>query len=131
MDIIMQLNETKIDISKIYFHGSSESRVTQLEAPSYEHPFYVTTDLHYAMAFCTKDSSSTGEWKDKTKTYTPYSQNFVYVVTLKSDCNVFDFRDKKSSEFKKFYDVIDKDIVDWVLDSSEKYDRDDIYEFIV
>ena len=127
----MQLNETKIDMSKIYFHGSSEARVAKLEAPSYEHPFYVTTDLHYAMAFCTKDSSSTGEWKGHSKKYTPYSQNFVYAVTLKTDCNVFDFRDKKSSEFKKFYDVIDKDIVDWVLDSNETYDRNDIYEFIV
>ena len=127
----MQLSETKIDISKIYFHGSSEARVAKLEAPSYEHPFYVTTDLHYAMAFCTKDSSSTGEWKGHSKKYTPYSQNFVYAVTLKTDCNVFDFRDKKSSEFKKFYDVIDKDIVDWVLDSNETYDRNDIYEFIV
>ena len=53
----------KVDSRKIWFHGSSEARVTQLDAPSFEHPFYVTSDLHYAMAFCTKSSSSTGEWK--------------------------------------------------------------------
>ena len=48
------LAETEIDKSKIYFHGSSEARVEKLEAPSCKHPFYVTPDLHYAMAFCTK-----------------------------------------------------------------------------
>lgn len=51
------LAETKIDKSKIYFHGSSEARVEKLEAPSFLHPFYVTSDLHYAMAFCTKSQS--------------------------------------------------------------------------
>ena len=56
------LAETKIDKSKIYFHGSSEARVEKLEAPTFEHPFYVTSDLHYAMAFCTKNCSNTGEW---------------------------------------------------------------------
>ena len=68
----MQLNETKIDASKIYFHGSSEARVQALAAPSYEHPFYVSPDLHYAMAFCTKDTSSTGDYSFK-KEFTPFS----------------------------------------------------------
>lgn len=125
----MTLNETKIDLSKIYFHGSSEPKLSKLDAPSYEHPFYVTTDLHYAMAFCTKNSSSTGDW-DIQKTFTPSSQNFVYVVTLAPNCNVFDFRDKKNTEFNKFYSIIDKDIVDWVLQSEDKFDHNDIYEFI-
>ena len=66
------LNEKEVDISKIYFHGSSEAKVDRLEAPSYEHPFYVTSDLHYAMAFCTKNCSNTGDWNVK-KTFTPSS----------------------------------------------------------
>ena len=125
----MTLNETKVDLSKIYFHGSSEPKISKLDAPSYEHPFYVTTDLHYAMAFCTKKCSSTGDWGIQ-KTFTPSSQNFVYVVTLAPNCNVFDFRDKTSAEFKKFYSIIDKDIVDWTLQSEDKFDHSDIYEFI-
>lgn len=52
-----QLLETAVDQKKLYFHGSSEARVNQLKAPSARHPFYVTPDLHYAMAFCTKDDS--------------------------------------------------------------------------
>lgn len=124
------LAETKIDKSKIYFHGSSEARVDHLEAPSFEHPFYVTSDLHYAMAFCTKSQSSTGDYEVK-KTFTPADQNYVYVVTLKPTCQVFDFRDKSSPEFKKLYSIIDKEIVDWVLNSANDLDFDDIYEFII
>lgn len=66
------LTETKIDSRKLYFHGSSESRVNELKAPSFEHPFYVTTDLHYAMAYCTKSASNTGDYEDE-KTFTPAS----------------------------------------------------------
>lgn len=134
MDITMQLNETKIDTSKIYFHGSSEARVQTLEAPSYEHPFYISPDLHYAMAFCTKDSSSTGEYSIK-KEFTPFSQNFVYVVTLNPSCKVFDFRNHDSAEFKKIYKIIDKDLVDWIkiVNASGEFGEfnlNDIYEFI-
>ena len=124
------LVETEIDKSKIYFHGSSEARVEKLEAPSCKHPFYVTPDLHYAMAFCTKSQSSTGDY-DVEKTFTPSSKNFVYVVSIKPSCNVFDFRDKASLEFKKLYSIVDKEIVDWVLSSADDLDFDDIYEFII
>lgn len=44
---------------------------------------------------------------------------------------MFDFRDKSSSEFKKLYSIIDKEIVDWVLNSANDLDFDDIYEFII
>ena len=44
---------------------------------------------------------------------------------------MFDFRDKSSPEFKKLYSVIDKEIVDWVLNSADDLDFDDIYEFII
>lgn len=120
----------KVDSSKIWFHGSSEARINQIQSPSFEHPFYVTTDLHYAMAFCTKDSSNTGDW-DVQKTFTPASQNYVYVVSLKPNCKIFDFRNQKNSEFKELYKIIDKDIVDWVLESKDTFDRKDIYEFII
>ena len=124
-----QLFETKIDQNLIYFHGSSEAKVEKLEAPSFEHPFYVTSDLHYAMAFCTKNCSNTGEWNSQ-KIFTPASQNYVYVVSLKPDCQIFDFRDKESQEFKKLYKIIDKDIVDWIFSNNNfGFDMDDIYEF--
>jgi hypothetical protein len=96
----MQLNETKIDASKLYFHGSSEPKISKLDAPSFEHPFYVTTDLHYAMAFCTKTQSSTGEYASKKLNFTPSSQNYVYVVSLNPSIKLLDFRDHSSKQFK-------------------------------
>ena len=126
------LDETKIDQSKVYFHGSSEARVNQLKAPSTRHPFYVTPDLHYAMAFCTKDDSQTGDYEDEDKIYTPASQNFVYCVSLKPTCKAFDFRDHNSSEFKKLYKVVDQEIVEWVVKrNSKNFDMSDIFEFVV
>ena len=125
------LNETKIDQSKVYFHGSSEARVNQLKAPSTRHPFYVTPDLHYAMAFCTKDDSQTGDYEDEDKIYTPASQNFVYCVSLKPTCKAFDFRDHNSTEFKKLYKVIDQELVEWVVKrNSRSFDMSDIFEFV-
>lgn len=91
------VNESKIDTRKLYFHGSSEKRVTKLDPPSFEHPFYVTTDLHYAMAFCTKSSSSTGKYVDIEKKFTPSDSNYVYVVTLKPNCKVLDYRRESSA----------------------------------
>ena len=52
-------------------------------------------------------------------------------MSIKPSCNVFDFRDKTSSEFKKLYSIVDKEIVDWVLSSADDLDFDDIYEFII
>lgn len=125
------LDETKIDQSKVYFHGSSEARVNQLKAPSARHPFYVTPDLHYAMAFCTKDDSQTGDYEDEDKIYTPASQNFVYCVSLKPTCKAFDFRDHSSTEFKKLYKVIDQELVGWVVKrNSRSFDMSDIFEFV-
>ncbi len=125
------LDETKIDQSKVYFHGSSEARVNQLKAPSTRHPFYVTPDLHYAMAFCTKDDSQTGDYEDEDKIYTPASQNFVYCVSLKPTCRAFDFRDHNSTEFKKLYKVVDQELVEWVVKrNSRSFDMSDIFEFV-
>ena len=125
------LAETKIDQRKVYFHGSSEARVTQLKAPSTKHPFYVTPDLHYAMAFCTKDDSQTGDYEDEVKIYTPASQNFVYCVSLKPTCKAFDFRDHSSTEFKKLYKVVDQELVEWVVKrNSRSFDMSDIFEFV-
>lgn len=114
----------------LYFHGSSEARVSSLKTPSFEHPFYVTSDLHYAMAFCTKDCSQTGDWEEE-KTFTPASQNYVYVVTLKPGCNLFDFRDHSSAEFKKLYKVVDQELVEWIVKrNSKSFDMSDIFEFV-
>lgn len=125
------LDETKIDQSKVYFHGSSEARVNQLKVPSARHPFYVTPDLHYAMAFCTKDDSQTGDYEDEDKIYTPASQNFVYCVSLKPTCKAFDFRDHNSTEFKKLYKVVDQELVEWVIKrNSRSFDMSDIFEFV-
>lgn len=125
------LDETKIDQSKVYFHGSSEARVNQLKAPSARHPFYVTPDLHYAMAFCTKNDSQTGDYEDEDKVYTPASQNFVYCVSLKPTCKAFDFRDHSSTEFKKLYKVVDQELVEWVVKrNSRNFDMSDIFEFV-
>ena len=44
------VDESKIDITNLYFHGSFK-KMTSIDAPSYEKPFCVTNDPHYAMAF--------------------------------------------------------------------------------
>lgn len=82
------------------------------------------------MAFCTKNASQTGEYS-VSKTFTPSSQNYVYVVTLKPSCKVFDFRNHDSLEFKDIYKIIDKDIVAWIEENAKQvFDMNDIYEFV-
>lgn len=122
------LNEATIDPTKLYFHGSSEARVDHLDAPSYEHPFYVTSDLHYAMAFCTKQMSSTGEWKGITKTFTPADKNYVYIVTMDKSAKLFDFRDRKNKEFADLAKVIPTWILKKVIGNMM---ATDIYDFCV
>lgn len=91
----------------------------------------MTPDLHYAMAFCTKDDSQTGDYEDEDKIYTPASQNFVYCVSLKPTCKAFDFRDHNSTEFKKLYKVVDQELVEWVVKrNSRSFDMSDIFEFV-
>lgn len=125
------VNETAVDLAKVYFHGSSEARMSKIDAPSFKHPFYVTPDIDYAMAFCTKSSSSTGDWgANVQKKYTPANSNFVYVVTLKPDANLFDFRDSKSPEFKDLAKSIPQEIIDYVFESEGEHTTD-IYVFTV
>lgn len=118
----------KLDKNGLYYHGSSEAKVKRISPPSYKHPFYLTTDLHYAMAFCTKSMSSTGEY-DVQKSYTPADSNFVYVVTLKPNCKIFDFRDRSSAEFADFYKILDRSLVEWVDQADTQSNDKDIYEF--
>ncbi len=87
-----KLLESTLDMSKLYFHGSSEAKAKSLQAPSCLHPFYVSSDLHYAMAFCTKTHSSTGKYEIDKK-FTPSNENYAYVMTINPSCKVFDFRD--------------------------------------
>jgi hypothetical protein len=122
----------KIDKDTLYFHGSSEARVDKLQAPSFEHPFYVTSDLHYAMAFCTKSQSMTGDWTDRDLSFKPANENYVYVVTLNPSMKVFDFRDQRSFEFKRaFGDLIDPELIKWMNGNSNLDTAHDIYEFCV
>jgi hypothetical protein len=108
------LVETKVDQSKLYFHGSSEAKVDKLQAPSFRHPFYVTSDLHYAMAFCTKIQSQTGDYNEEKIYNKNPDENFVYVVTLKSTCKVFDFRDHTTVEFEKLFKLFDEELFTWI-----------------
>lgn len=128
------IEEKLVDQTKLWFHGSSESRVSKFDPPSFLHPFYVSADLHYAMAFCTKTGSSTGDYEQQ-KTYTSSDKNYVYVVTIDPKCNVFDFRDHSTSEFKKLFKIIDKDVYDWLQSFTSKKDGtidfQDIYEFCI
>lgn len=49
---------------------------------------------------------------------------------MRPNCNIFDFRDHSSPEFKKIYNIIDKELFDWILQASTfGYDHGDIYEF--
>jgi len=123
--------ETAVDLSKVYFHGSSEAKMSKIDAPSFKHPFYVTPDIDYAMAFCTKSSSNTGDWgSEHQRKYTPASSNYVYVITLKQDANLFDFRKYDSAEFKDLMKAIPKTLVEYVLESEGK-PTSDIYVFTV
>jgi hypothetical protein len=108
------LVETKVDQSKLYFHGSSEAKVDKLQATSFRHPFYVTSDLHYSMAFCTKIQSQTGDYNEEKIYNKNPDENFVYVVTLKSTCKVFDFRDHTTVEFEKLFKLFDEELFTWI-----------------
>ena len=124
------MRQSKVDTSAIWFHGSSEARVSKLEAPSFEHPFYVTSDLHYAMAFCTKKQSNTGDYTHRELKFTPAEQNYVYAVTLKPTIKVFDFRDHETTEFVQvFSKIMDLELVKWVEDADKTFNSADIYEF--
>ena len=55
-----QISESAIDKKQIFYHGSAKEKMSKFDAPSFIHPFYVTADPEYALAFATKRHSSTG-----------------------------------------------------------------------
>ena len=128
--------ESKVDKNAVFFHGSSEERMTRIDKPSYEHPFYVTDDIHYAMAFCTKSGSSTGDWEGGAhKHFTPSDDNFVYVVSLKDDAEFYDFRkDSHGDAFPIMKKIIPEKVIKFVRKrlraDSDEIDTHDIYTFV-
>ena len=46
----MRLEESNIDPTKLYFHGTS-GKIEKLKAPSAEKPFFVCSDIDYAYAY--------------------------------------------------------------------------------
>ena len=113
-----------LDLSKTYFHGSSGPKLKKLDEPTCRHPFYVTSDLHYAMAFCTKSHSQTGEYEKEEKTFNLNpDDNFVYIVKIKPNINVFKF---KANELN----IFSKELLEWITKINQNtFDFDDIYEF--
>lgn len=76
------------DTSKIYFHGSLDKNITRLNAPSWKHPFCVTTDLEYAMDYAKEFQEIFG----KTISSNP-KEGVVYAMTINdSSLNIFDFQ---------------------------------------
>ena len=132
------MDMSKIDKNAVFFHGSSEERMTRIDKPSYEHPFYVTVDIHYAMAFCTKSESSTGEWEEGAhKHFTPANDNFVYVVSLKDDAEFYDFRkDSHGDAFPIMKKIIPEKVIKFVRRRMQagafrdETDERDIYAFV-
>ena len=70
------IDESKIDTTNLYFHGSYK-KMTSIDVPSYEKPFCVTNDPHYAMSFSRFDYS-----KNSSRPPINKSGGFVYVVSL-------------------------------------------------
>lgn len=76
------------DTSKIYFHGSLDKSITRLNAPSWKHPFCVTTDLEYAMDYAKEFQEMFG----KTVSSSP-KEGVVYAMTINnSSLKIFDFQ---------------------------------------
>ena len=83
-----KLNESfNLDASKIYFHGSLDKNIRRLNAPSWKHPFCVTTDLEYAMDYAKEFQEMFG------KTISNPKEGAVYAMTINdSSLNIFDFQ---------------------------------------
>ena len=44
-------NESEIDSSKIYFHGSNNGKISKFDPPNFYKPLFVTSDIDYANAY--------------------------------------------------------------------------------
>ena len=70
------------------YHGSAK-RLLEFKAPSFRRPLYLTPDLEYAMAFCTKPCGGCNELEDGA--CLSLDNAYVHATKLKPSCRVFDF----------------------------------------
>lgn len=118
------LSEDSIDTQKVYFHGSKSAKKTAIDKPSCRYPFYITSDLHYAMAFATKGFSSVGGNR-----HIDYgSSGYVYVISINSRAKVYDFRRDSSSGFPVFSKIFPKNLIEVVMQNFDSPPTD-IYDF--
>ena len=82
----MRLEESSIDPTKLYFHGTS-GKIEKLKAPSAEKPFFVCSDIDYAYAY-----SKAGQLNGRTTfTIKQESPGNVYVIAIDDQkTNAFD-----------------------------------------
>ena len=97
--------ESKVDATNLYFHGSFK-KMSSIDAPTYEKPFCVTNDPHYAMSFSQFDYS-------KNSDVPPVNKNggFVYVVSLNQQAEFVDFRKATLASKSEFFDVFPKKFI--------------------
>ena len=108
------LQESSPLTNYMYFHGTARENF-KLEKPSFEHPFYVTADVHYAMAFSTKTHSSTDNNEEgendrdfEIEFRETNDNNYIYIVSLKPEAKLIDFRDPGSEEYNKVVNLFSK-----------------------
>lgn len=120
----MYLKEDRLDVSKLYFHGSKSPRKSDIEKPSTRYPFYITTDLHYSMAFATKSNSSVGG--DRALRFG--DTGYVYVIAVNPSAEMFDFRKDSKSGHPVMRKIFPGFLFDLVYSISGQ-DISDIYMF--
>lgn len=87
-----KLNEDK---NTIFFHGSAKPLMRKLDAPSFEHPFFVTADLYFANIFAQMRKLATGNYDYEVKFTEPGDDTYIYVVSVSRDIEIIDLAEKK------------------------------------
>lgn len=78
-----------LSTTKIYFHGSLDKNIKKINAPSWKHPFCVTTDIEYAMDYA-KTAQQMG------RPTTSIERGVVYAMTIDDETiKIFDFQNSK------------------------------------
>ena len=117
------IDESKIDPSLLYFHGSNNGKITKFRPPSPERPLFVTADIDYANAYLDAVSvngrSKFNEDKDPGK---------VYMMSLNPD-KINLFNATKQSDIDKLEGVWPKYIIDSI--SKKEWSIWSIFKWIV
>ena len=124
-----QISESAIDKKQIFYHGSAKEKMSKFDAPSFTHPFYVTADPEYALAFATKRHSSTGHDAEGTKIeFAKTDANtYVYIMTLNDKSKFVDIRRYDSNEFKEVLNLLPNGIVQLIeiyADNRKQFKKD-------